>query len=51
MVEEVNGGDNSTDFLKKTQIEGQSTSMEGWNTTRPSMPNTTPVETQKIKKQ
>ncbi len=30
-----------------TQIEGPSTSMEGWNTTWPNMPNITPVEAQK----
>jgi hypothetical protein len=34
-------------FKKQTQIEGPSTSMEGWNTTWPSMPNITLVEAQK----
>ncbi len=31
----------------KIQIKGPSTSMEGWNTTWPGMPNTTLVEVQK----
>ncbi len=31
----------------QTQTEGPSTSMEGWNTTWPKMPNTTPVDAQK----
>ncbi len=33
--------------IQKTQIhtEGPSTSMEGWNTTWPSMPNITPMAT------
>ncbi len=31
----------------QTQTEGPSTSMEGWNTTWPNMPNTTPVDAQK----
>jgi hypothetical protein len=30
-----------------TQTKGPSTSMEGWNTTWPGMPNTTHVERQK----
>jgi len=30
-----------------TQIKGPSTSLEGWNTTWPSMPNTSPMEAQK----
>jgi hypothetical protein len=31
----------------QTQTKGPSTSMEGWNTTWPSMPNTTPIEAHK----
>ncbi len=35
-------------FKKQTQTEGPSTSMEGWNTTWPGMPNTTPMEIEKF---
>jgi hypothetical protein len=34
----------------QTQTEGLSTSMEGWNTTWPCMPNTIPVDAQNSKK-
>jgi hypothetical protein len=47
MVEEVNGGDNSTNSETQTQLKGPSTSMEGWNTTWLGMPTTTLVEVQK----
>ncbi len=33
---------------KQTQIEGPSTSMEGWNTIWPGMPNTTPMDAHKF---
>jgi len=38
MVNEINGGDNSTNPKNIGHIEGPSTSMEGWNTTWPDMP-------------
>jgi hypothetical protein len=40
-VEAINGGENSIDLENITHIERPSTSMEGWNTTWTSMPNTT----------
>jgi len=45
MVEKVHGGNNLTNLETRTQIEGPSTSMEGWNTTWLGMPNIIPVET------
>jgi hypothetical protein len=47
MVEEANGGDNSTNLEDIDQSKGPSTSMEGWNTTWLSMPNTFHVEVNK----
>jgi hypothetical protein len=43
----VNVGDIQIDSKYTNQIEGPSTSVEGWNTTWPGMPNTTFVEAQK----
>jgi hypothetical protein len=34
-------------YKRQTQTEGPSTSMEGCNTTLPSMPNTIPMDAQK----
>jgi hypothetical protein len=43
----VNVGDIQIDSKYTNQTEGPSTSVEGWNTTWPGMPNTTFVEAQK----
>jgi len=46
-VEKVNGGNNSTNLKDIDLAKRPSTSMEGWNATCSSMPNTTPTEAQK----
>ncbi len=47
VIEVVNGGDNSIDLETQIETKGPSTSMKGWNTTWPSMPNSILVDAQK----
>jgi hypothetical protein len=46
-IEEVNGGNNSTNSKNIDPEKRPFTFMEGWNTTWLNMPTTTPVEAHK----